>query len=94
MTDKITKSEQEWQKQLTPSSTRFAGKKAQNVPLPGNIGTATSPGHIAASAAELHCLIRIANLIPVPAGPLSGSRWNRITLRPGKTTAFSHIGPR
>ena len=75
MTEKSANLNRNGKNSLPPSSIMLAGKKAQNPPLPGNIGTATSPGHIAASAVELHCSTRIANLIPVPVGLLSGSRW-------------------
>ena len=89
MTDKIIKSKQEWQKQLTPQQYQVCRQKGTGRSLTGAYWNSHERGTyrcvccgaaLFGSNSKFDLRFRLALRF--------GNRWNRLTLRPGKTISF------
>ncbi|SEL44967.1 hypothetical protein SAMN05216387_11150 [Nitrosovibrio tenuis] len=74
---------------LRHNSIMYAVKKARNLPLPENIGTAMMPAYTAVPAAAPRYSTQIPSSIPARVGLLFGNPSIRLMLPRRKTTAFS-----
>ena len=84
MSDKISKTPEEWKAELTQRNFKCAAPKAQSALFPGNIGTTTQKVNIAVLVVARRYSVLKLNSIPAPDGLAFGRRWptNKLQLKP------------
>jgi len=89
MSDRVVKTDAEWQKILTPNSTGFCAGKEREPAFTGRYHDYKEKGVYRCAGAGMRCSVRKPSSIPVPDGPVFGRPFRRKAFAPPPIQGFS-----